>query len=119
MRSVVAAISLLVVLPRGATLPFAGGGEKAPAVAKPLVIDLWPGKAPDEPGTIGPEKVHPSPKSDLSRVEVPESTRLITNVTKPAKVETGAEFIVPAFVDIGNVIKIDTRTGEYLGRAST
>lgn len=41
-----------------------------------------------------------------------------TNVTKPAKVETGAEFIVPAFVDIGNVIKIDTRTGEYLGRVN-
>ena len=42
-----------------------------------------------------------------------------TNVTKLAKVETGAEFTVPAFVDIGNVIKIDTRTSEYLGRVTT
>jgi elongation factor P len=39
-----------------------------------------------------------------------------TNVTKPVKVETGAEFQCPAFVDIGDVIRIDTRTGEYLER---
>ena len=36
--------------------------------------------------------------------------------TKPAAVETGATVKVPLFVDIGEVIKIDTRTGEYLGR---
>lgn len=41
-----------------------------------------------------------------------------TNVTKPAKVETGAEFIVPGFIKIGNVIKIDTRTGDYVERVS-
>jgi elongation factor P len=40
-----------------------------------------------------------------------------TNLTKPVKVETGAEFICPAFVEIGDLIKIDTRTGEYLERA--
>ena len=38
------------------------------------------------------------------------------NVTKPAKVETGAMVKVPLFVNTGDVIKIDTRTGEYLGR---
>ncbi len=37
--------------------------------------------------------------------------------TKPATVETGANVNVPLFVNIGDVIKIDTRTGEYLGRA--
>ena len=37
--------------------------------------------------------------------------------TKPATVETGAEIKVPLFVDNGMVIKIDTRTGEYLGKA--
>lgn len=42
-----------------------------------------------------------------------------TNVTKPAKMETGAEFVVPAFINIGNVIKIDTRTGAYVERVST
>ncbi len=39
-----------------------------------------------------------------------------TNVTKPAKMETGAEIIVPAFVNMGDVIKVDTRTGEYVER---
>lgn len=37
--------------------------------------------------------------------------------TKPATVETGAEVKVPLFIDNGMVIKIDTRTGEYLGKA--
>lgn len=40
-----------------------------------------------------------------------------TNVTKPAVVETGAEIAVPLFINIGDKIKIDTRTSEYLGRA--
>ena len=39
-----------------------------------------------------------------------------TNVTKPAKVETGAELTVPNFVETGEMIKIDTRTGEYIER---
>jgi len=37
--------------------------------------------------------------------------------TKPATVETGATIKVPLFVEIGNRLKIDTRTGEYLERA--
>ena len=37
--------------------------------------------------------------------------------TKPATVETGATVYVPLFVDNGDKIKIDTRTGEYIGRA--
>ena len=36
--------------------------------------------------------------------------------TKPATVETGYTLNVPLFVEIGNVLKIDTRTGEYLSR---
>jgi len=39
-----------------------------------------------------------------------------TNVTKPCKVETGAEFDCPSFVDMGDLIKIDTRSGEYVER---
>ncbi len=39
-----------------------------------------------------------------------------TGATKPATVETGAQINVPLFIDIGEVVKIDTRTGEYLGR---
>ncbi len=40
-----------------------------------------------------------------------------TNATKPATLETGAEVKVPLFIDEGEVIVIDTRTGEYLSRA--
>ena len=40
-----------------------------------------------------------------------------TNATKPATVETGAEIKVPLFNNEGEMIQIDTRTGEYLGRA--
>ena len=39
-----------------------------------------------------------------------------TGATKPAVVETGATVAVPLFVDQGETIKIDTRTGEYLSR---
>ncbi len=40
-----------------------------------------------------------------------------TNATKPATLETGAEVRVPLFIDIGDVLRIDTRTGEYMERA--
>lgn len=40
-----------------------------------------------------------------------------TNVTKPATVETGAEIKVPLFINEGEMIRIDTRTGEYMERA--
>ncbi|MBS0211477.1 MAG: elongation factor P [Planctomycetes bacterium] len=39
-----------------------------------------------------------------------------TNLTKPCKLETGGEIICPAFVNIGDLIKVDTRTAEYLER---
>ena len=40
-----------------------------------------------------------------------------TNVTKAATVETGAVIQVPIFINEGEIIQIDTRTGEYLGRS--
>lgn len=40
-----------------------------------------------------------------------------TGATKPAVVETGAQVLVPLFVEEGEMIKVDTRTGEYLSRA--
>jgi elongation factor P len=39
-----------------------------------------------------------------------------TGATKPATVETGAQIKVPLFINVGEVVKIDTRTGDYLGR---
>ena len=41
-----------------------------------------------------------------------------TNVTKPANIENGYEIAVPLFVNEGDIIRIDTRTGEYADRVS-
>ncbi len=40
-----------------------------------------------------------------------------TGASKPATVETGAQINVPLFINVGDKVKIDTRTSEYLGRA--
>lgn len=40
-----------------------------------------------------------------------------TNATKPATLETGCEIRVPLFINEGDMIRIDTRTGEYMERA--
>ena len=63
-------------------------------------------------------------------VELPTSVELVishtdpglqgdrsTGGTKPATLETGAEVKVPLFITTGEKVKVDTRTGEYLGRA--
>jgi len=49
----------------------------------PLVVEIWPGKVPDESGNIGPEKFLMSPKLDHKQVEVTEPTQMVTGVTKP------------------------------------
>jgi len=41
----------------------------------------------------------------------------VSNVMKPATIETGAEVSVPLFIKEGDTIRIDTRTGEYVERA--
>src|SRR5262245_2803596 len=50
---------------------------------KPMVVELWPGKAPDETTDIGPERVRMSPKLTKKEVEVTDPTRLVTDVSKP------------------------------------
>lgn len=42
----------------------------------------------------------------------------VTNITKPAKLQTGLEVKVPPFVKEGDRVKVDTRTGEYIERAN-
>ena len=51
--------------------------------AEPLVVEIWPGKVPDESGDIGAERFRMSPALDRKQVEVTEPTRMITDVTKP------------------------------------
>ena len=55
----------------------------------------------------------------LKVIEAPEGVRgdTATNVTKPAILETGKTVNVPLFIQEGETIKIDTRTGAYMGRA--
>jgi acetyl esterase/lipase len=55
----------------------------AAAADKPMVVELWPGKVPDETGNIGAEKEYMSKKLTKKEVEITESTCLVTNVTKP------------------------------------
>ena len=54
---------------------------------------------------------------DVTETEPGFKGNTATGATKPAIVETGAQVQVPLFVNIGDKIKIDTRTGEYLSRA--
>jgi acetyl esterase/lipase len=61
-----------------------GAAYTALAESTPLVVDLWPGTAPDQINTNREERVRMSPKLDLKQVEVTEQTRLITGVTKPS-----------------------------------
>jgi elongation factor P len=59
------------------------------------------------------------PKVKLKVIEAPPGIRgdTATNVTKPAKVETGIEVGVPIFINPGDIIEVDSRTGKYLNRA--
>lgn len=67
-----------------------------------------------------PITITPPPHVNLKVVETEPGVKgdTATNVTKPAKVETGGEFQVPGFIKEGNVIRVDTRTGEYIERVS-
>jgi acetyl esterase/lipase len=48
-----------------------------------VVLDLWPGKAPDETAELGPERVRMSPGLTRKQVEVTQPTRMITDVSRP------------------------------------
>lgn len=72
------------------------------AADKPLIVELWPGKVPEETAAIEDEKVHLSKNADRKQVEVNVPTRLITNVSKPSisiyrpakEKDTGAAVII-------------------------
>ena len=77
-----------------------------------------------------PSAVLPMYKSEIVGVELPAAVELtvtdtepgmqgdrVSGARKPATMETGLVIQVPLFVNIGDAIKVDTRTGEYLTRA--
>jgi elongation factor P len=66
-----------------------------------------------------PLQVAPPPHIDLKVVETDPGVRgdTATGGQKPAKLETGAVVRVPLFINEGEILRIDTRTGEYISRA--
>ena len=64
--------------------------------------------------------VEPPTFVELQVVETEPGVRgdTATNVTKAATLETGAVVRVPIFINEGEIIRIDTRTGEYLERVN-
>ena len=53
-------------------------------VDEPQVLEIWPGAAPGDTGEFGAETIRMSPKLERRLTEVTESTKMITNVTKPS-----------------------------------
>lgn len=51
---------------------------------EPMIAEIWPGVAPDDAGDFGAETIRMSPKLERRLTEVTESTKMITNVTKPS-----------------------------------
>jgi len=70
----------------------------------PVTLEIWPGEAPDEKdvGKVGPERVVMSPSLDKKQVEVTESTRMLTGVTRPSI----TIYRAPKEKDTGTVILI-------------
>jgi len=64
-------------------------------------------------------KIIPPTVVELKVVDTPPGVKgdTVSGGSKPATLETGAVVQVPLFIDVGDVIKVDTRTGEYVGRA--
>jgi len=74
------------------------------------IVTLWNGQ---------PLTVTPPAHVELKIVATDPGVRgdTVTGGQKPAKLETGATVRVPLFISEGEVIKVDTRTGEYISRA--
>ncbi len=53
----------------------------------------------------------------ITQTDIGVKGNTATNATKTAVLETGAEIKVPLFIETGEVVKVDTRTGEYIERA--
>lgn len=76
------------------------------------IVTLWN----DQPITVTPPNT-----IELEVVETDPGVRgdTATGGTKPAKLTSGASVKVPLFIEIGDVLKVDTRRGEYLSRAKS
>ena len=57
-------------------------------------------------------------EKEIAETEPGARGNTANNVLKPAKIDNGYEINVPIFINIGDVVRIDTRTGEYTDRVS-
>ncbi|MDP8927768.1 MAG: elongation factor P [Actinomycetota bacterium] len=71
----------------------------------------------DHEGRIVGVELPPSVTLEVLQTEPGLPGNTVQNATKPARLETGVEIQVPLFVNMGDKVKVDTRTGEYLSRA--
>jgi len=87
-----------------------GDGPKYLKPNTPLEVAMYEGKPVivNLPNTVDLEVTDTAP-------EIKGATA--TNQNKPATLETGLIVQVPAFIKVGEILRIDTRTGEYLTRA--
>ena len=69
-------------------------------------------------GTVLYIELPPSVVLEITHTEPGLQGDRSTGGTKPATLESGAEIQVPLFLETGNVVKVDTRTGEYLSRVN-
>jgi len=67
---------------------------------------------------IGVEFVKPFVEKEIVETEPGVRGDTATNVTKPAKIDSGHEIRVPLFINQGDWVRIDTRTGEYVERVA-
>jgi len=67
---------------------------------------------------IGVEFVKPFVEKEVVETEPGVRGDTATNVTKPAKIDSGHEIRVPLFINQGDWVRIDTRTGEYVERVA-
>lgn len=67
-------------------------------------------------GEIVSIKLPTTVKMKVTETEPQMKTATITKTYKPARTETGLAVSVPTFIEVGNTIIVDTRTGEYIGK---
>jgi len=105
--------------------PWCGDGacEKQVNADTGATIRVIPFDSPDEPGKCivdgKPSALQLPASVELEVVETEPGVKgdTVSNVTKPATLETGAVVTVPMFVNIGERIKVDTREARYISRA--
>ena len=88
---------------------FCGGKERYLKEAQQVLVLLYNGK---------PIDIEIPLSLILEVIETEEVAKgdTVNNITKPAKLETGVVIQVPAFVKVGDKVKVNTENDEYLGR---